>query len=380
MVFKLMNTMNKRQFLTMLVFTVLIVGCDTNTPSFEEDKTDYMVEMEKFAKRVLKDPATFEMDFKTEQDSLEISITESPDGNVRFYTWWNGAGGTMVCNDNIYQTRFNNKVRAFDWRNEEEENYYPNFPLAIRQVESTEGTVYLLLSVFTEWSTCHAFEVSAFKMNKHGELKPTYIFDKVESLPDVELVEEKSYRIYIEIYGTPPLSLFIDNGWVDNFFFDLSGEDVYMPVFDADPNSKYVNLYFHDYYHHFHWNGERFEYRYLKYNPILEQYVGPSDLLVCEFDLGKSFIRIEKMRDGTYRYIAWTREKMFTDEPDLVIENGWYHEVERVFHFTNNNHEYVFDASEYRLHIYRTDPKTGKTEEIANYHIDDIYSQITGAF
>ena len=63
-----------------------------------------------------------------------------------------------------------------------------------------------------------------------------------------------------------------------------------------------------------------------------------------------------------------------------VIENGWYHEVERVFYFTNNNHEYVFDASEYRLHIYRTDPKTGKTEEIANYQIDNIYSQITGAF
>ena len=65
---------------------------------------------------------------------------------------------------------------------------------------------------------------------------------------------------------------------------------------------------------------------------------------------------------------------------DLVIENGWYHEVERVFHFTNNDHEYVFDASEYRLHIYRTDSKTGKTEEIANYHIDEVYSQIPGAF
>lgn len=56
------------------------------------------------------------------------------------------------------------------------------------------------------------------------------------------------------------------------------------------------------------------------------------------------------------------------------------HEVERVFHFTNNDHEYVFDASEYRLHIFRTDSKTGKSEEIANYHIDDIYSQIPGAF
>ena len=68
------------------------------------------------------------------------------------------------------------------------------------------------------------------------------------------------------------------------------------------------------------------------------------------------------------------------EEPDLVIENGWYHEVERVFHFTNNDHEYVFDVSEYQLHIYRTDSKTAKTEEIANYHIDDIYSQILGAF
>lgn len=378
------TTINKRLLFLLLFFAILCTGCNTNRPSSEEDETDYIVDSElqqwkaqqSFAKRVLKDPATFDMDFKTEQDSLEITITESPDGNVRFYTWWDGSGGTMICYDNIYQTRCNNEVRAFDWRNAEEENYYPNFPLAIRQVESTEGTVYLLLSVFTEWSTCHAYEVTAFRMDRHGELKPAYVFDKVEDLPDVESNEENNDWVYIEIYGIAPLSLFIDNGWSDNFFFDLSGKDVYLPNMEDNPDGRSFN----DYYHHFHWNGERFEYLYLKYNPILEQYVEPSDQLACEFDLGKSFIRIERMRDGTYRYIAWTREKMFTDEPDLVIENGWYHEVERVFHFTNNDHEYVFDASEYRLRIYRTDSKTGKTEEIANYHIDDVYSQIPGTF
>lgn len=372
--------MNKRLLFLMLFFAIFCVGCNTNRSSSEEEETDYIVETKRFADRVLHDPAIFDMDFKTEQDSLGITITESPDGNVRFYTWWNGMGGTMVCNDNIYQTRCNNKVRAFDWRNEEDENYYPCFPFAIRQVESSEGTIYLLISIFTEWSTCHAFSVNAYKMDRHGELKPAKVFKHVENLNELESDEEYDDYVGIEIYGVGALSLFNDNGWVENFFFDLSGEDIYLPVIDKDPNSKYADLYFNDYFHHFHWNGEEFEYSFIEYNPALEQYIKPAYQLACEFVLGKSFIRIEKMLEGTYRYVAWTKERMFTNEPDLVIENGWYHEVERVFHFTNKDHEYVFDASECRLHIYRTDSKTGKTEEIANYHIDDIYSQIPGVF
>lgn len=368
----------------MSLLAILCIGCNTNRPSAEEEETCYvdesiLKEQRQFAERILTDPSTFNMDFKMEQDSLGISITESPDGNVRFYTWWNGAGGTMICNNNIYQTRCNDKVRAFDWSNEDD-NYYPNYPLAIRQVESANGTVYLLISVFTEWSSCHAFEVSAFRMDGRGELKPAFVFDKVETLPDVEFDGDYSCRAYIEIYGIGPQSLFLDNGWSDNFFFDLTDEDVYLPVFDKGPNSKYADLYFNDYYHHFHWDGEVFDYQYFAYNPALERFVEPSFQLICEFELGKSFIRIEKMIDGTFRYVAWTKEKMFTASPDLVIENGWYHEVEQVFHFTNNDHEYVFDASEFRLHIYRTDSKTGKTEEIANYYIDDVYSQIPGVF
>lgn len=377
------EVMNKNLYFFILFIAFLIEGCNTNIPSSEEDENDSIVEtqmqvlkeQQKYADIVLKDPAAFDKAYDMVLDDLGVTITESPDSNVRFYTWWDGEPGTMICHNNIYQTKYNNKVRAFDWRNEDE-NYYPNYILAIRQIESSKGMIYLLISGFTEWSSCHAFEVSAFRMDRHGELKPVCVFDKVDALPDVESDEELNYRVYIEIYGIEPPSLFIDNGWSDNFFFDLSGKDVYLPNMEDNPDGRSFN----DYYHHFHWNGEKFEYLYLKYNPILEQYVEPSDQLACEFDLGKSFIRIEKMRDGTYRYIVWTREKMFTDEPDLVIENGWYHEVERVFHFTNNDHEYVIDASEYRLHIYRTDSKTGKTEEIANYHIDEVYSQIPGAF
>ena len=208
-------------------------------------------------------------------------------------------------------------------------------------------------------------------MDRHGELKPAKVFEYEESLSNLE---SEGTRVYIEIFGEGALSLFEDNGWSDNFFFDLSGKDFYLPVFDKAPNSKYADLYFNDYYHHFHWNGEKFDYRFLEYNPALEQFIEPSYQLICEFELGKSFIRIEKMLDETYRYVAWTKEKMFTSQPDLVIYNGWYHEVEQLFHFTNKDHEYVFDASEYRLHIYRADSKTGKTEEYSEFYVESYYT------
>ena len=77
--------MNKRLLFLMLFFAIFCVGCNTNRSSSEEEETDYIVETKRFADRVLHDPAIFDMDFKTEQDSLGITITESPDGNVRFY-------------------------------------------------------------------------------------------------------------------------------------------------------------------------------------------------------------------------------------------------------------------------------------------------------
>lgn len=355
----------------LMVMALVLVGCDDfNTAEYDESQDvieshlGTWKEQNKFAKRILKDPTTFDTDFGADLDSLEITITESPDGKVKFYTWWNGVGGTMQCNNNIYQTKLNNKVYAYDWRDTDSDNYYPGFPLAIRQVETNKGTVYLLIAGFTEWSSCHAYEILAFRLNKRGELIPAKVFvynentDIIGGDDNTELIE----RVGVEIYGITPPSLYANNGWMDNFFFDLTKNDIYL----YDQN---------DWYHHYIWNGEIFEYRYTTFNPALKRFIDPSYYLACEFELEKLFVRIDKYQ-GTYRYISWNKDSMFISNPEIVITNGWYHEQEKMFHFTNNNYEYIYDLNDYHLRIYKTDSKTGVRKEIANYEPEYTYDDI----
>lgn len=362
---------------------LLITGCSTPITTDEEyDPCSDSKELQQFANKILSDPSTFEMDFKNEQDSLDIEIVESPDKKLRFYSW-ESICGTTVTYKTICQTRTKRKVRTFDWRNDTPLTYCYRI-YAIRQIESPQGTIYLIYNHSGE-HMYPVFGVDAFKLNKLGKLVPVEIFEKEGSLTGEDATEDYYSRVEVAPFMAEVPSLFEDGGWFDNYFFDLTGEDIYIPVQDKE-NSRYANLHFNDYYHRYHWNGKKFNYEFITFNPALEKFIKGPYKMVCEFELGKLIVRIDEMEDGTLRYIAWKRDRMFVDAPDLIIENGWYHEVQHVFYFTNRNYEYVLkldmDNEDYiyernaHLHIYQTDPKAGEKTEIANYTIEYLNPQL----
>lgn len=315
-------------------------------------------QQEKFAQWILTDPTTFYMDLHDCADSLSITITQSSDGKVRFYTWWDGEGGTMVFHKNIYQTLRNNKVRAYDLRTPEEEAY-ESFPFAIRQIESSKGTIYLIFSESIVSSSYVVYDVSSYQINKRGKLIPVNIFEyKDETAVTIKDRDNNLSNCVGSDNPSLPYSAFQKNGWLDNFFFDLTKNDIY--IYDDN-----------DYYHHYQWNGTLFEYRYKTYNPALIRFIERSTLLACEVELERLFVRIDKV-DGAYRYIAWEKDSIFTSTPELIIKNGWYHEVKKEYHFTNNNYEYVVNVRNNYLRVYKTNPNTCITKEIADYKIEYI--------
>lgn len=363
---------------------LLLVGCNNSSnKEIEDDDNCINEDLRKFVDGILSNPATFEMDFKNEQDSLEVVIVESPDGKVRFYSWPVLCGNSLYFT-NIYQTKIDGKVCAVDWRNDFENNCSYSQINAIRQVESSGGTIYLLLNYCGD-HMIRDYRVDAYKINKRGRLIPIDVFDNTEYKYDEMQIKEYCSRTGVSFNCALELpSMFEKDGWNDSYFFDLTGEDIYIPALDK-ASSYYAEYQTNDFYHHYHWNGEKFRYDHVRYNPALEKYINLSPHLEYEFELGKLFVRIDKSNDETYRYIAWKKDNMFTSVPELVIESGWCHEVKHEYYFENRNYEYVFKLHEKEdylmtdyyafLHIYQTDMATGKKKEIASYKIEDLFKQ-----
>lgn len=71
------------------------------------------VAIEKFKNWLVEDTCTFYYDFPYLKDSMNISIVNSIDGNVRIYSWDDYSGGTMLCCENVIQYRSDGKLKAF---------------------------------------------------------------------------------------------------------------------------------------------------------------------------------------------------------------------------------------------------------------------------
>ena len=326
----------------------------------------YAQELTSFVEKLLHDKTTFYADLLAQLDSLDITLHTSPDGKLKIYTWWNGEGGNIFIYNSLYQTACNNKFKAGFWED------YESMPLAIRQVESSNGSVYLVQFCFRESSSYYAFGIDAFKVNKKGKLEPAKVFE----CPSEDPYASSSYADYVCIEASLPSlppSVSCKGGWSDDFFFGITKKDIYMPhLFSDSEHYKYEG--WHDYYFHYKWDGEHFNrVTFLTYNPKLKKYLDGEGQLMEEFELGESIVRIEKVKDGSYRYIAWKKDKMFSAAPDLFITQGWYHELKHEYYFKNGDYEYIFNNDSQNLRSMYTDPKTKRTRKFANYDVGYSY-------
>ena len=64
---------------------------------------------------------------------------------------------------------------------------------------------------------------------------------------------------------------------------------------------------------------------------------------------------------------------MFSAAPDLLITQGWYHELKHEYCFKNGDYEYIFNNDSQNLRIMYSDPKTKKIREFASYDVGHNY-------
>ena len=314
--------------------------------TFEDDSPErkaYAKKLVNFVEKLQHDETTFDADLSAKLDELRITLLTSPDGMVKIYSWEDGDFGSTISFHTIYQTRHEGQFQAVFM-----ENYYRE-PRRVYQVESPNGPVYLIEYFFRQDGWSYDVGVDAFRMDKTGRLQPANVFEPV---PDSHHnMEGYGSNLSVECAPVPP-SLYYEGAWSDNLFLELTGKDIYMPQFDYLRGSD-RGAYMTDFYHRFAWDGNKFRYKQLEYNPVLAKFLPEPGWLLAEFEVGDSIVRVDSLANGSYRLLLWKKDKMFSAAPELVITKGWYDAEKKEYHFRKGDNEYVFDAVSQKLQVLR---------------------------
>jgi len=332
--------------------------------TFEDDSPErkaYAKELTRFVEKLQHDETTFDADLSAKLDELRITLLSSPDGKLKVYSWEDGDFGSTIGFHTLYQTHSNGKFHAVFM-----EDYYRE-PRKIYQVGSSDEPVYLVEYFFRQESWSYDVGVDAFSMDKTGLLKPAEIF---EYIPEINQ-KEVGFLANLSVECTPGSpSLYYEGAWSDNFFFEQTGKDFYMPQFAYLRGSK-GGLFMTDYYYRYTWDGVKFRYKKLEFNPVLAKFLPEPGWLMAEFELGDSIVRVDSLANGSYRLLLWNKDKMFSSAPELIITQGRYDATKREYHFRNGDFEYVFNTALQRLQVLYTNPKTKKVEVVRSYSANE---------
>lgn len=306
-------------------------------------KEKHTQEQTRFVERLQHDETTFDADLSAKLDELRITLLTSPDGKVKLYSWHDGDFGSTMSYHTIYQTKYNGKFHGAFM-----EDYYRE-PRKLYQLESSDGPVYLVEYFFREGGWSYDIGVDAFTMDETGMLQPANVFECIPELHDTTA----GYSSNLSAYCPPePPSYWQDGAWLDNFFFDLTGKDFYMPHFIKSEEPPKWGI-MSDFYHRFTWDGEKFRYRQLEFNPALAKYLPEPGWLMAEFETGDSIVRVDGVANGSYRLLLWNKDKMFSAAPELIIPQGRYDAKQNECRFRKGDDEYVFDAVSQEMRVLR---------------------------
>ena len=311
---------------------------------FEDDSPErkaYAKKLVNFVERLQHDETTFDADLSAKLDKLRITLLTSPDGKLKIYSWEDGDFGSSIGFHTLYQTHNNGKFHAVFM-----EDYYRE-PRKLYQLESPKGTVYLVEYFFRESGWSYDVGVDAFEMDKSGLLQHANIFECIRELHDTAA----GYSANLSAACPPvPPSRYNEGGWEDNFFFELTGKDFYMPQFAYLRGPK-GGLFMTDYYHRYTWDGNKFRYKQLEFNPVLAKFLLEPGCLMAEFETGDSIVRVDSVANGSYRLILWNKDKMFSAAPELIAPKGRYDAKKNEYRFRKGNEVYEFDAVSQELRV-----------------------------
>lgn len=275
------------------------------------------------------------------RESTNIGFNTSRDGKVRLYSWDTGMGGTspdfvsylqyesgdtvvadffVPCGDSRYICEKDVRKDGYE--------VYDGFDINnIYQIDTSEGPAYIAVAYYRSSSAEGSQTAVAFRIT---DGKPT----KIDFVTD----GNKENRVEAD-YNIPDWYFTTDGlGWDWVMAFDDKTKTLYVPEHgDMDMSDRY-ELY-------------RYEDGRMKYigndagywlHPSLHDF----QRLCGIYQTSTKLIRIDRLKDGSYRFASWNKDNAMSGEPKLILHSGKTGIIENAILFKNGDYSYI--VPEYR--------------------------------
>lgn len=267
-------------------------------------------------------------------DSAEVHICVSEDGNMKFYSWNTGMGGT--CPDFAVLCQFRNKdgeVKIEDFCLKEVE---PAWVSNVHSIKRNDGTTYYITTRSHRASSNDGYMwMDAFVIDR-DTLRNVSVYDCSDDLDECGL--EINYLISDWYYRTN------GEGWDWLFEYDADTRNLYVPLtlYEEEISPPIIS----DRYKMYHFDGMGFADKGEVPHKGLHESLGDYKRLAKFFRTKNYIIRIDKMAGGDYRYASWKSSSTISDKPELVVLGGKYDEEKDSYTFFNEGVEYIAGYSE----------------------------------
>ena len=286
---------------------------------------------------------TLRYPFKELQQKTGISITTSPDNKVRLYSWDTGLGGTSpefqtyiqyatgdtVLARTLYPIYDSKYVLADDIRKDGHEISDGSFCDKLYQIPMKNGKNAYIVVAYNRDSSVEGEQESILIYEKDGRL---------EKLPFIDKRGEKQFSADAYYY-IPDWYFTTDGlGWDWVMSFDNKTYTLYVPESgDMEMSDRYELYRFNDGKMIYIGNDAGYW-----LHPSLRNF----KRLAGIYQTDTKLIRIDKLKDDTFRYAAWPKSHPMSSEPELVLQDGKTGIVENAIVFRNGDYTYI--VPEYR--------------------------------
>lgn len=281
---------------------------------------------------VMNHPETLHYPFSRLVEKEYVDIYTSEDGNLRFYCWDTGYGGSSINYKVICQYYSNGTVYG--------SIQYGSTPLNLFTVKSSgEETFYIVLYYARDSSISSSMWLESLTI-RNGKL------------------------IYYPVFPNNAYQLFLNEnepGWHPASYKEIY--DNWKIGYDSTEKNLYIPLVL-DLFDVYHYNGETFEHQGKKAGDWLHPEIREYSRLLEFFYTDDYRIRIDRMENGSCRYTSWSKKKKMSDRPDCIIYDGTYDKDKSLYIFRKDNYRYEVNIehkgseTHENLMIYKDDKRT----------------------
>lgn len=332
------------------------------------DKPDYLYEEARYditQKVILSDASSMDYSFENLVEPNSFVVLDSYDGQVRCYGWVYYDGGyhpdLMVQykgKDGVVYTVDND-----DFEKDESmasENEYYLYPERVFRFKN-KGDIYTMICGYYGFGGGAAsYGLMALKMDEKG-VAPAMIFKDEELGCELNL-----YYCFVDWADA------LYDGEFELVRFDEEESAIYLAeiIEEKIEDHYYCNRMLSGRYKKYVWDGEAFSLQEGRSYPIphICKEIQDYQQIMTAYDTERNKIWVDRMPNGSFRYVAWKSNETVYDAPELIITGGRFDGSCYVF----KNKGYEYRVEEDGVKVTKNGKTVGEWERIYSKDEDNL--------